>query len=62
MQAGWYVTVIISHLLTSQNKEESVLDYVNFAKLCFERFGDRVQHWYVHVRLAVMAQSHQDHL
>ncbi|KAF8478828.1 glycoside hydrolase family 1 protein [Gautieria morchelliformis] len=27
------------------NKDEIVKDYVNFAKLCFERFGDRVKHW-----------------
>ncbi|KAF8581201.1 glycoside hydrolase family 1 protein [Ramaria rubella] len=27
------------------NKEEIIKDYTNYAKLCFERFGDRVKHW-----------------
>jgi beta-glucosidase/6-phospho-beta-glucosidase/beta-galactosidase len=27
------------------NKEESVADYLNYAKICFERFGDRVKHF-----------------
>ncbi|KAH0578753.1 Beta-glucosidase 1B [Termitomyces sp. 'cryptogamus'] len=27
------------------NKEEIIKDYVNFAKVCFESFGDRVKHW-----------------
>ncbi|KAG5648404.1 hypothetical protein DXG03_004978 [Asterophora parasitica] len=27
------------------NKEEIVKDYTNYAKVCFEAFGDRVQHW-----------------
>jgi beta-glucosidase len=27
------------------NKEKIVPDFKNYAKLCFERFGDRVQHW-----------------
>lgn len=27
------------------NKEEIVADFVNYSKLCFDRFGDRVKHW-----------------
>ena len=27
------------------NKEEIVKDYVNYAKLCFDRFVDRVKWW-----------------
>lgn len=27
------------------NKEEIVKDYVNYAKICFERFGNRVKNW-----------------
>jgi len=27
------------------NKEEIVKDYVRYAKVCFEAFGDRVKHW-----------------
>ncbi|KAG8710931.1 hypothetical protein FRC08_016542 [Ceratobasidium sp. 394] len=27
------------------NKEEIVQDYVRYAKVCFESFGDRVKHW-----------------
>ncbi|KAH8113602.1 glycoside hydrolase family 1 protein [Phellopilus nigrolimitatus] len=27
------------------NKEEIVMDFTNYAKLCFERFGDRVKNW-----------------
>ncbi|KAJ2915709.1 hypothetical protein MD484_g4709, partial [Candolleomyces efflorescens] len=27
------------------NKEEVTLDYENYARVCFEAFGDRVQHW-----------------
>ncbi|GJJ14656.1 Beta-glucosidase 1B [Clathrus columnatus] len=27
------------------NKEEIVPDFANYAKLCFQRFGDRVKHW-----------------
>lgn len=27
------------------NKDEITQDFVRYAKLCFERFGDRVQHW-----------------
>jgi len=27
------------------NKEEIVKDYANYAKVCFEAFGDRVKHW-----------------
>ncbi|KAI0089448.1 beta-glucosidase 1B [Irpex rosettiformis] len=27
------------------NKEEIVQDYVRYARVCFERFGDRVKHW-----------------
>lgn len=27
------------------NKEEIVKDYVNYAKICYESFGDRVKHW-----------------
>ncbi|KAG6887557.1 Beta-glucosidase 1B, partial [Termitomyces sp. Mi166 len=27
------------------NKEEIVKDYVNYTKVCFESFGDRVRHW-----------------
>ncbi|PSR73245.1 hypothetical protein PHLCEN_2v10905 [Hermanssonia centrifuga] len=27
------------------NKGEIVLDFVRYAKVCFERFGDRVKHW-----------------
>lgn len=27
------------------NKEEIVLDFTNYAKVCFEAFGDRVKHW-----------------
>ncbi|KAG9125499.1 Beta-glucosidase 1B [Ceratobasidium sp. 392] len=27
------------------NKEEVVQDYVRYAKVCFESFGDRVKHW-----------------
>ncbi|EKM57147.1 glycoside hydrolase family 1 protein [Phanerochaete carnosa HHB-10118-sp] len=27
------------------NKDEIVQDYVRYARVCFERFGDRVKHW-----------------
>ncbi|KAF8179838.1 beta-glucosidase [Pholiota molesta] len=27
------------------NKEEITKDYVNYARVCFEAFGDRVKHW-----------------
>lgn len=27
------------------NKDEIVKDYLNYAKLCFDRFGDRVKWW-----------------
>ncbi|KAL6298950.1 beta-glucosidase 1B [Sparassis latifolia] len=27
------------------NKEEIVKDYVNYSRICFERFGDRVKYW-----------------
>ncbi|KAJ2920434.1 hypothetical protein H1R20_g8959, partial [Candolleomyces eurysporus] len=27
------------------NKEEITLDYQNYARVCFEAFGDRVKHW-----------------
>ncbi|KAJ7070514.1 beta-glucosidase 1B [Mycena amicta] len=27
------------------NKDEIVQDYTNYAKVCFEAFGDRVKHW-----------------
>ncbi|KAH9947759.1 beta-glucosidase [Amylocystis lapponica] len=27
------------------NKDEIVKDYENYARVCFERFGDRVKHW-----------------
>ncbi|CAK5280819.1 unnamed protein product [Mycena citricolor] len=27
------------------NKDEIVKDYVNYARVCFEAFGDRVKHW-----------------
>ncbi|KAF5328439.1 hypothetical protein D9619_013252 [Psilocybe cf. subviscida] len=27
------------------NKDEIVQDYANYAKVCFEAFGDRVKHW-----------------
>nr|GAT46320.1 glycoside hydrolase family 1 protein [Mycena chlorophos] len=27
------------------NKDEIVKDYTNYAKVCFEAFGDRVKHW-----------------
>ncbi|KAH9931544.1 glycoside hydrolase family 1 protein [Fomitopsis serialis] len=27
------------------NKDEIVPDFVNYAKICFERFGDRVKYW-----------------
>ncbi|KAF9531231.1 glycoside hydrolase family 1 protein [Crepidotus variabilis] len=27
------------------NKDEVVKDYTNYAKVCFEAFGDRVKHW-----------------
>ncbi|TFK52902.1 beta-glucosidase [Heliocybe sulcata] len=27
------------------NKDEIVADFVNYARLCFERFGDRVKYW-----------------
>ncbi|KAJ7605036.1 glycoside hydrolase family 1 protein [Mycena polygramma] len=27
------------------NKDEIVLDYTNYAKVCFEAFGDRVKYW-----------------
>lgn len=30
------------------NKEEIVQDYVNYAKVCFEAFGDRVKNWITH--------------
>jgi len=27
------------------NKDEIIQDYVRYARVCFERFGDRVKHW-----------------
>lgn len=27
------------------NKERSTEDFVRYARLCFERYGDRVQNW-----------------
>lgn len=27
------------------NKDEVVADYVRYARVCFERLGDRVKHW-----------------
>jgi len=30
-----------------RNKDEVVQDYTNYARVCFENFGDRVKHWYV---------------
>ncbi|KIJ63193.1 glycoside hydrolase family 1 protein [Hydnomerulius pinastri MD-312] len=30
------------------NKEEIVKDYVNYAKVCYESFGDIVKHWITH--------------
>ncbi len=27
------------------NKDEVVQDYLRYAKLCFEEFGDRVKYW-----------------
>lgn len=29
------------------NKDEIVLDFVNYARICYQAFGDRVKHWYV---------------
>ena len=27
------------------NKDEIVKDYTNYARICFENFGDRVKYW-----------------
>lgn len=27
------------------NQKEFIADYTNYAKMCFDRYGDRVKHW-----------------
>lgn len=54
LKAGITPMVTIFHFDTPQVLEDAyggflsgdiVSDFVNFAKICFERFGDRVKYW-----------------